>query len=145
MVDGHRRKLDLCTSCARKAGLLLPDKPAVPALDAVVQTLIVTHVGEQVGELADLTCPHCRLKYMEFRARGRLGCPHDYQVFAHGLLPTVQRIHGATRHVGKSARRQPEVGARLRLRSRLRDAIDREDYELAATLRDQIRQKGFDA
>jgi protein arginine kinase activator len=144
-VDGQRRKLHLCASCAREAGLALPDKPPALGLDAVVQSLIVTHVGELVGELADLTCPHCQLKYMEFRARGRLGCPHDYQVFARGLLGTVQRFHGATRHVGKSARRRPGVSERLRLRSRLRDAIAHEDYELAASLRDQIRQKGFDA
>ena len=29
----------------------------------------------------DLTCPHCGIKFMEFRAQGRLGCPHDYEVF----------------------------------------------------------------
>jgi protein arginine kinase activator len=144
-VDGQRRKLDLCASCAREAGVALPEKPPPLALDAVVQTLIVAHVGELVGEMADLTCPDCRLKFMEFRARGRLGCPHDYQVFMRGLLPLLQRVHGATRHVGKIARRRPEVSERLRLRSRLREAIVREDYELAVTLRDQLRLRGQDA
>jgi protein arginine kinase activator len=144
-VDGERRTLDLCASCARKAGVALPDKPPALALDAVVQTLIVAHVGELVGEMADLTCPDCSLKFMEFRARGRLGCPHDYQVFVRGLLPLLQRVHGATRHVGKVARRRPDVADRLRLRTQLREAIAREDYEQAATLRDQLRLKGLDA
>ncbi len=144
-VDGQRRKLDLCAACARKAGVSLPDKPPVLGLDAVVQTLIVAHVGELVGEMADLTCPECRLKYMEFRARGRLGCPHDYQVFTRGLLPLLQRVHGATRHVGKVARRRPAATDRLRLRTRLRDAVAREDYELAAKLRDELRLKDADA
>ncbi len=66
---------------------------------------------------------------MEFRARGRLGCPNDYGIFARGLLPLVQRAHGATRHVGKVARRRPAAASRLRLRTELREAIAREDYE----------------
>jgi protein arginine kinase activator len=81
---------------------------------------------------------------MEVRARGRLGCPNDYGVFARGLLPLVQRAHGATRHVGKVARRRPAVSERLRLRSRLREAIAREHYEQAALLRDQLRLKDGD-
>lgn len=144
-VDGQRRKLDLCATCARKAGVPLPDKPPSLALDAVVQTLIIAHVGELVGEMADLSCPECHLKYMEFRARGRLGCPHDYALFVRGLLPLIQRIHGATRHVGKVARVRPEARERLQLRAQLRDAIACEDYELAAKLRDQLRKQGQNA
>jgi len=143
-VDGRRRELHLCAPCARKAGLELPETPPELALDSVVQGLIVAHVGELVGELADLTCPDCGLKFMEFRARGRLGCPNDYGVFARGLLPLVQRTHGATRHVGKVARRRPAANLRLRLRTQLREAIAREDYEQAARLRDQLRLKDVD-
>jgi protein arginine kinase activator len=143
-IEGHRRELHLCAACARAAGVALPEAPPPLALDAVVQGLIVAHVGELVGELAGLTCPDCGLKFMEFRAGGRLGCPLDYRVFARGLLPLLGRAHGATRHVGKVARRRGDAGERLRLRSRLRDAIAREDYEQAATLRDQLRLKDAD-
>jgi protein arginine kinase activator len=140
-IEGRRRELHLCAPCARKAGVELPEAPPALGLDAVVQGLIVAHVGELVGELASLTCPDCGLKFMEFRARGRLGCPNDYSVFARGLLPLIQRAHGATRHVGKRARRRPPAGHRLRLRTQLKAAIAREDYEQAARLRDQLRPK----
>ncbi len=120
---------------------MLPEAPPELALDVVVQGLIVAHVGELVGELANLACPDCGLKFMEFRSRGRLGCPNDYDVFARGLSPLIQRTHGATRHVGKVARRQPGASRRLRLRTRLREAIAREDYEQAARIRDQLRLK----
>jgi protein arginine kinase activator len=143
-VNGRRREVHLCTSCAHKAGVLPSEAPPKLALDAVVQGLIVAHVGELVGELAGLTCPDCGLKFMEYRARGRLGCPSDYKVFARGLLPLLNRAHGATRHVGKMARPRPAAAARLRLRTRLRDAISREDYEEAARLRDQLRLKDAD-
>jgi protein arginine kinase activator len=145
-VDGRRREVHLCASCAERAGVLPPEPTGpMPGLDAVVQGLIVANVGELVGELAGLTCPDCGLKFMEYRAGGRLGCPHDYQVFARGLLPLLQRAHGATRHVGKVARFRPEAAERLRLRARLRLAVAREDYEEAARLRDSLRLKDADA
>ena len=56
-------------------------------------------------------------------------------------MPLLQRYHGATRHVGKVARRREGAGQRLRLRTRLREAIAREDYEEAARLRDLLRPK----
>jgi protein arginine kinase activator len=66
-------------------------------------------------------------------------------VFAAGLVPLVQRYHGTTRHVGKAARPAEAAGHRLRLRTRLREAIAREDYEEAARLRDQLRPKDTQA
>ena len=65
---------------------------------------------------------------MEFRAEGRLGCPHDYDVFRGGLAPLLQRIHRSDRHVGKTPQRsvlpaeqQAElVELRRRLQSRHR-------------------------
>jgi protein arginine kinase activator len=144
-IKGQRRELHLCQACARKVGLTLPESPPNLALDAVVQSLIVANVGELVGELAELTCPDCGIKFMEFRAGGRLGCPQDYRVFSAGVLPLLQRFHGATRHVGKVARRHEGSAQRLRLRTQLREAIAREDYEEASRLRDLLRPKDLQA
>jgi protein arginine kinase activator len=144
-VGESRQELHLCLACAQKAGLAVPENPPDLALDAVVQSLIVAHVGELVGELADLSCPDCGIKYMEFRAGGRLGCPQDYRVFSRGLLPVLQRVHGATRHVGKAARQRPGAINRLRLRSQLREAILHENYEEAARIRDELRLKDTNA
>ena len=145
-VDGRRREIHLCRSCARAAGVTLPEAPPKLGLDQVVQKLIVAHVGELVGELAELACPDCGLRFMEFRTSGRLGCPTDYLVFARGMLPLLGRSQPATRHVGKAPRR-PAVASdrpRLKMRSDFRAAIAREDYERAATLRDLLRPKEAD-
>ncbi len=138
---GQQRELHLCRACARKAGLALPDSPPNLALDAVVQSLIVANVGELAGELAEMVCPDCGIKYMEFRAGGRLGCPLDYWVFSKGLTTLIQRFHGATRHVGKVARRSDGAMERLHMRTRLREAVASEEYEEAARLRDLLRHK----
>jgi protein arginine kinase activator len=144
-AKGAGGELHLCAACARKAGVPAAEPAPSLALDAVVQSLIVAHVGEEVGELAEISCPDCGMKFMEFRAGGRLGCPHDYWVFSKGLTPLLQRYHGATRHVGKTARRREGAMERLRLRTRLREAISHEKYEEAARLRDLLRFKDSDS
>jgi len=144
-IDGTTREVHLCPACARESGMLVSQPPPELGLEAVVQTLIINHVGELVGELARLRCTLCGMKFMEFRTGGRLGCPHDYDLFRSGLLPIVLRSHGATRHVGKRPkRRDATANQRLLFRARLRHAIDEEDYEQAAMLRDQLRRKDAD-
>lgn len=140
IVNKQKQELHLCQACA--------EKHAAPAaelsLSAILQSLIGQHVSAVSEELSRLNCPTCGIKYMEFRSDGRLGCPADYEVFRAGLLPILQRIHRATRHVGKVPRRlAPENRAAevLKLRQQLRRAVDAENYELAVQLRDMIRQK----
>jgi protein arginine kinase activator len=66
-------------------------------------------------------------------------------VFRPGLLPLLQRIHRAGRHVGKSPRHGRLSAARraelLDLRQQLRAAVEAEAYEEAARLRDLLRIK----
>jgi protein arginine kinase activator len=144
-IQGKRRELHLCGRCAQDAGLALPESVPDLALETIIESLIVANVGELVGELAELACPDCGLRYMEFRSSGRLGCPQDYLVFAAGLRPLLQRYHGATRHIGKTARKRQDAPLRLRLRTQLREAINREDYEEAARLRDRLGRKDSSA
>jgi protein arginine kinase activator len=135
IVDKQKKELHLCQSCAEQQQLLQHQELNLPQ---IIQTLIGPHVGPQ------LTCPACGIKYMEFRAEGRLGCPHDYAVFSECLEPLLQRIHRANHHVGKSPRRPVSEGrqAEIReLRRQLRAAVDTEAYEEAARLRDLLRQK----
>jgi protein arginine kinase activator len=140
--SGQKKEVHLCEACAEQQQLIKQQELNLPA---ILQTLIGQHVGPLTDELARLSCPACGIMYMEFRAEGRLGCPHDYEVFRVGLLPLLQRIHRATRHVGKAPRRRPFPAALqaelLELRKQLRAAVESESYEEAARLRDRIRQK----
>ncbi len=142
IVNGHKREIHLCQACAEQREIV---KNQELNLSAILQTVIGQHVGPLTDELARLTCPSCGIKYMEFKAEGRLGCPRDYDVFRTALAPLLQRIHRAVRHVGKvpahavkNAGLQAELCA---LRQDLRRAVETEAYEEAARLRDMIRQK----
>ena len=142
IVNKQKKELHLCQTCAEQQHLI---KHKELNLSAILQTLIGPHVGQVNDELARLACPHCGIRYMEFRAEGRLGCPNDYAVFRAGLEPLLQRIHRANRHVGKSPRHGRQDPVRLAelldLRKQLRAAVEGEAYEEAARLRDLIRQK----
>src|SRR6202011_1203732 len=131
--DGQKKELHLCQECAEKQQLTKQQELNLPA---ILQALIGQHVGPLSDELARLTCPACGIKYMEFRAEGRLGCPHDYEVFRVGLEPLLQRLHRSLRHKGKSPRHGPSLGKTsaevIELRNRLRQAVETEAYEEAA-------------
>src|SRR5262249_43790363 len=89
-------------------------------------------------------CETCGIKFVDFRYTGRLGCPHDYDVFRDELVQLLENIHGETRHCGKVPRRLPQARqtrAELsQLRKELARAVEREAYEEAARLRDRIRR-----
>lgn len=142
IVKGQKREVHLCEQCAREQDVTIKTQFTLPDL---LQGLISAHLGGLSEELAKLRCPSCGMKYMEFRGQGRLGCPKDYDVFAKGLLPLMERIHGATRHVGKvprqAGRDDPQRQELTHLRQELRNAVRREAYEEAARLRDIIREK----
>jgi protein arginine kinase activator len=141
-ANGQKRELHLCQACAEKQQLIKKEEINLPV---ILQTLIGTHVGAQADELARLTCPACGIKYMEFRGEGRLGCPQDYDIFRIGLEPLLRRIHRKIRHTGKIPRRRPKstpVHAELlEMRKQLRAAVEAEQFEEAARVRDLIRQK----
>lgn len=88
-------------------------------------------------------CPSCGISFAEFRRSGRLGCFNDYEHFQEGLVPLLEKIHGQKQHTGRVPDRVGERIKRQRQitdhRTLLQEAVEREDYEAAAELRDQIR------
>ena len=88
-------------------------------------------------------CPGCGFPLAEYRATRRMGCPECYQVFAEGLEGLLKTMHKGTRHVGKSpeALRQSRDNAeKLKsLQKKLVKAIESEDFEQAAKLRDELK------
>ncbi len=104
-------------------------------------------VGQTVEELSRLdkrTCPMCGISFFEFRSQGRLGCPHDYEFFLEELEPLLVNIHGDLVHKGKRPSRLVKNKSTstelIRMRREMKEAVEREDYEVASGLRDKIKQ-----
>lgn len=136
---GEVQALHLCEQCAKE--YLSQPTPDLAAESASKSGLNTSEpINEETEQRA---CPSCGITFKEFRAQGRLGCPHDYVVFQEELLPLIDNIHGETQHTGKVPKREPNASQRqyklIRLRSRLKAAIEEEMYEEAAQLRDEIQ------
>ena len=121
-----------------------PQEPTSSLAGVLAQHLKVGQTAEDLARLDQRACPVCGVTFYEFRHAGRLGCPHDYICFREELEPLIMNIHGSTEHVGK----KPKQGVPgtdhqtrlIQLRREMREAIDREDYEQASKLRDEIRR-----
>ena len=90
------------------------------------------------------SCEFCGMTLGEFRQKGKFGCAHCYGTFRDSIGGLVKKLHGNQQHGGKVPQR---AGADLRikrkvqeLRKQLNQAVEKEEYELAAKLRDQIRE-----
>jgi len=138
--NGEHQESHLCEQCAEADGAVVKTPTTINQL---LSSFIMAHTG--VAELAELSCPQCGLSFLEFRQHGLLGCPNDYEVFEQPLDGLLTRVHGQeTHHVGKVPARGGTQQKRnmqlLRLRRELAGAVESEEYEKAAQLRDQIKE-----
>ena len=61
-------------------------------LQALLQLIIGQPAADPAADPATLICPACGLKYAQFRADGRLGCPAEYDTFRAALEPILERV-----------------------------------------------------
>jgi len=140
-VGNSISQVHLCENCAAERGIettvSVPQHPLGDFLQAVQQ-----QAAQLPGDAA--RCAYCGTSLRDFRASGRLGCAHCYGAFEHSLRELLRRVHGSTKHDGwRYETRDPDLMAREltlhELRDQLQRAVAEEQFEMAATLRDQIR------
>lgn len=143
IVNNEMSTFHLCERCAAEKGLEASPEPAnFPLTDFLAQMGEPDAVAEQPAR--DSRCTFCGLSFKDFRESGRLGCPHCYTAFEGHLRSLLRRIHGGTQHLGKvylpPDPTATEMGKRLEaLRRKLQRAVESEDFERAARLRDELR------
>lgn len=138
--DGEKKETHLCDECYREK-LTMGQK--VVEFTEVLQKLFQGAKRDR-ALMGGAICPCCGMSLAEFQASGRLGCPNDYKVFGDQLKPLLEKIQHDVRHVGKvPSRAGPEAREKnelIRLRRELERAVQREEYERAAQVRDEIRR-----
>ncbi|MDD3243361.1 MAG: UvrB/UvrC motif-containing protein [Eubacteriales bacterium] len=142
VVNGKTTHLHLCRSCAEQANAELF---GAGQLSNVIVGLLGLAAAKPAAEKTGRTCPVCGFELDRFAREGMLGCPACYQHFADAVQPVLKQVQGGTRHTGRrpaaSTPAPVEAGdeALEELRRRLRAAIETEEYERAAVLRDEIK------
>jgi len=146
IIDNEKVVLNLCKECAAKRGFHSPLDNAPFPLANFLSSMMnkeTTKKGGKTIAAPDLTCPECGLTFSEFSRLGRFGCARCYQTFRDRLQPLLRKIHGSSLHRGKLPPMLSEDASAIKEKERLQDelqrAIESEDFERAADLRDKIK------
>jgi protein arginine kinase activator len=138
---GEKSERHLCEECAK----VLQVPQANKELQNLLKSFDPTAVDRQGRSKTAKACPDCGMTYAEFRQNGRFGCSKDYDVFGKEVIALLQRIHGSSQYSGKTPEGGRVINGELldeasEFRDQLAEAVEREDYEAAARLRDTINR-----
>ncbi len=156
IINGELTEMNLCSECAAKQGYgnMFSFNDFFD-----IGSLMSGFMGEPItSALAqERHCPNCGITFAQITKGGRVGCAKCYEVFYDRLLPSIKRIHGNTVHTGKKLRKpQLQSGSYAeespkgktenmpseldRLSAQLQKAVNEQEFEKAAQLRDKIKE-----
>ncbi|HHT88616.1 MAG TPA: excinuclease ABC subunit B [Clostridiales bacterium] len=154
IINGAKTEQHLCEECATDYTSFQMEKPLLNSeltLNSLLSTLLGAHHSNTPNKpgtsKSGLVCDNCRTTFDEFLQRGRFGCSQCYKSFYGELANTLRSIHGAQAHTGKRPKGYISTNDKIiknlseeeRLTLELQEAIEKEEFEEAARLRDLIR------
>lgn len=158
IINGEKKEQYLCEECAAKSTNFRLKSPFGGQEFSLGGLLSGLFEGERqkeegrqyIGAGEGLACARCGMTYEEFKEKGQFGCAKCYQSFGRLLLKNMRNIQGSDIHTGKKPKNPdglaeipvenvPELSEIDRLSMQLGQAVEREEYETAAVLRDKIR------
>ncbi len=137
-TNGQVKTLHLCPQCAAKKG------KATSVVGPNFNDFMSSFYDKEESDV--LVCKNCGTTLDEFSKTGKLGCANCYSVFRQSVIPLLKGIHMNTEHKGKMPGQRVKVDVekenrqskRDKLKKELKAAIETENFEQAAILRDEI-------
>jgi len=152
LLNGQKSELRICQECAFKMSAINLNNPEAfmqfenvfkGFLEQMNSQFFTANPGAPSPEPILVSCKQCGMTYDEFKKTGKLGCETCYTSFSKEVKSLLKSVQGSTRHEGKYPRRLGSDIMQKRqtndLRVELKKAINEENYEEAARLRDEIR------
>jgi protein arginine kinase activator len=143
MQKENVHELHICEECAQEKGLVREEESELPVTNLLAGLIDGAEASGSAGPGAS-ACPRCGTKLADFRKTGKLGCAECGRTFEADLRSILSQMAARPRHAGKlplalagSADAAPD---RAGLRDKLKAAVESEDYEKAAQLRDRLRE-----
>lgn len=153
MINGKYAEYRLCPECAHELGY----DSMFPDFTADFGGLLSSFFSNALPAVSGAThCKSCGSTLNDIRRIGKVGCADCYDTFFDELMPTIRSIHGNTEHKGKrpgaieytvneedkksdetKSSAEDKINA---LRAELKQAIESENFERAAQLRDEIKE-----
>ena len=150
MINGEYAEYRLCPECAHELGY----DSMFPDFGADFGGLLGSFLSAALPARSGAThCKLCGSTMNDIKKSGKVGCADCYELFLSELMPTIRSIHGNTEHIGKrpvieytkvddgKKEKKSEPADHLdELKAELKKAIENENFERAATLRDEIKK-----
>lgn len=156
IINGLKKEQHLCEECAADYTSFQMEKPLLNSdltLGGLLSTLLENYYTAGATKGAgtikpDMVCHRCKTSYQEFLRNGRFGCADCYRSFGNELGKTFKGIQGAEMHTGKRPKGLVTEVDRVmkglseieKLSLKLQEAIEKEEFEEAARLRDLIKE-----
>ena len=153
-MNGVKTELHLCQECSFKIdvpislenifqGFLDQVHTKLSGMPGQGQSTPTNNASQQPRKAPITTCTRCCMTYEQFKSSGKLGCEVCYTSFSTPVKVLIKNVQGSVRHEGKYPQRSGTIIKQKRqvdeLRTSLKKAVDEENYEEAARLRDEIR------
>jgi protein arginine kinase activator len=136
IINNKVYKLDMCEDCPLKKEVIDPGNFSLTDIFKSGKETVIKQEQE------DTVCKTCGMTQVEFEKRGRLGCPECYTYFGAAIQTIAKDMHYGITHKGKQptlAVKRVDLNHQVSgMREELDIAIDAEDFEQAAILRDKI-------
>jgi len=136
-INGVKSTRHLCSSCAAKYGI-----GQVSGIGEMFSGLFGNVLGMFSEAPQELSCKGCGYTLSQYNRTGLLGCEQCYDSFRQQLLPFIKRVHGNVVNKPdeiKPDSKQEQQDEISKLKKELQEAVQAEEYEKAAQLRDRIK------
>lgn len=157
IINGKKEEMYLCEECARELGVMNEFDFEPLTMDSFFGNLLGAGAAA-LNSLAGVErCNYCGSSFNDIINSGKVGCAHCYDRFEDKLAPSIEKLHGRTRHVGKhvtyteepdkseskadSREEKPSEMSEIdRLKADLQTAVKEQRFEDAAQIRDKINE-----
>jgi protein arginine kinase activator len=151
--NGNAKSVKICSMCAGDYLKKESDEKEKSTEDKAAHAQSVYNFLQDLLELKPKTemedkkgpCPGCQATINDIAEDKKLGCPQCYSWFGNEIKGVLRTTQAGLKHVGKvpekfkaKMRKEKSKALLFDLEGDLRVAIQKEDYESAAELRDMI-------
>lgn len=142
VINGVVTEKNLCGYCAAKSGYS-------KFVNNGFASMLASMFGNELatGNITEARCECCNTRFSDIAETGKMGCSECYKAFSDKLIPYLKRVHGTTEHIGKrldfknsSLAPITPKARKEQLRNEMLKAVQDEDFEKAALLRDEIKK-----
>ena len=151
VINGEFEEYNLCSDCAKELGYTNMFDDFANELATGFNSMLGSFFSNALPARSQATrCEICGTSYADIVRTGMMGCANCYTIFADQLMPTIRRVHGNTTHCGKHSvfaknklnekADAPAENPVDTLKTQLKEAIENQEFEKAAELRDKIKE-----